>query len=248
VRFEVGERAEAAFQRHFRERVAPALAQVEGCRFAALLTPWRADGYRSVTLWSSEREARAYEQSALYRELLRSTEPFLAERTVWRVRLAEDPLETLGPEQRELPSDGYQLESTTAPDELDRLAPGIHVRLVAIHVQPGKREELAKLYREAVLPTLRATRGCLGAFLAEAARNPDEALSVTLWEREEDAVRYEMSGEFDRLTRRLQGILSPGAGWQVTLGAGDPERFAGPSVSTFQLAQARRSDPQTGDS
>ncbi|KAB2962769.1 MAG: hypothetical protein F9K18_09385 [Thermoanaerobaculia bacterium] len=244
VRLDVREGSEAAFQAFYRERVLPELGRVEGCRFAGLLTPWRAEAHRSVTLWRTADDARAYEESGLYHELLRESEPFLSERTVWRVRLADEPAGTPGSQDGETRQDGYQLGAGTAADDLDRLPSAVHVRVVAVHVVPDRREEFLALYRDAVLPALQEARGCLGAFLAEGARDPDEALSITLWDREESATRYEMSGEFDRLTRRLQATFSPRVGWRLTLGEGEPERRVAPRVTSYQLVHGRRLDPR----
>jgi heme-degrading monooxygenase HmoA len=248
VRLDVRAGSEADFQRFHRERVLPALQRVAGCLFAGLLAPWRGEAHRSVTLWRSADDARAYEDSGLYRELLRESEPMLSERTVWRVRLSEDPLETLGPPERDIRPDGYRLDVGTPPDRLADLPRAAHVRMVAATVRQDRRDEFLALYRDAVLPALQEAPGCLGAFLAEGGRDPDEALSITLWEREEDAVRYELSGEFDRLTRRLQSSFAPRVGWRLTLGEGEPERRTAPRVTSFQLAHGRRLDSQSDPS
>lgn len=242
VRLDVREGSEAAFQRFHREQVLPALQRVEGCLFAGLLAPWREEAHRSITLWRSADDARAYEESGLYRDLLREAEPFLSERTVWRVRLAEDPLETAGPPERDIRPDGYRLDAGALPDTLDPLSRRAHVRMVAAHVRQDRRAEFLALYRDAVQPALHEAPGCLGAFLAAGARDPDEMISITFWEREEAAVRYELSGEYDRLTRRLEATFSPRVGWQLTLGEGEAERRNAPRVTSFQLAHGRRLD------
>jgi heme-degrading monooxygenase HmoA len=248
VRLEVREGSEAAFQRFYRERVMPALGGVDGCLFAGLLAPWREEAHRSVTLWRSADDARAYEESGLYHELLDESEPFLAARTVWRVRLADGPQATEGPPAGDLLADGYRLDEGAAPGALDGLERAVHVRMVAVAVRPERREEFLGLYRDAVLAALQEAPGCLGAFLAESAGHPGEALSITLWAREEDAVRYEASGEFDRLTRRLEGSFSPRVGWQLTLGEGALERRTAPRVTSYQLAFGRRLHAEDGAS
>jgi heme-degrading monooxygenase HmoA len=47
-------------------------------------------------------------------------------------------------------------------------------------------------------------------------------LSVTMWRREEDAIRYGLSGEFERLTRRLKDTFSDLYQWNVALSDSPP--------------------------
>jgi hypothetical protein len=47
--------------------------------------------------------------------------------------------------------------------------------------------------------------------------DPTRVLSVTVWAREEDAVRYGLSGEFDRLTTRLKDTFSDLYQWKLAL-------------------------------
>jgi heme-degrading monooxygenase HmoA len=125
IRLVVREGSEAAFQKFYRERVIPTLSSVPGCRFAGLLTPWRSEEHRSLTLWRSAEDARSYEEGGLYQMLLRESMPYLSARTVWRARLGEpearrrsapslDAVETLDPARALRPSDIAALE-TSAP-------------------------------------------------------------------------------------------------------------------------------------
>ena len=43
-----------------------------------------------------------------------------------------------------------------------------------------------------------------------------------MWSREEDAIRYGLSGEFERLTLRLKDTFSDLYQWNVALSGGDP--------------------------
>jgi heme-degrading monooxygenase HmoA len=244
IRLVVREGSEPEFQAFYRGRVIPALQSVPGCVFAGLLIPWRSDEHRSITLWRSAEDARAYEQSGLYHQLLAESMPFLSSRTVWRVRLGEDPAETMDPAaaaagRREIPPEGYQLGGEGV--KLSELAHRPFVRIFAARAAPGRSRELAAIYREVVVPTLQETAGCLGAHFAEGARDPDEILSITVWDREESATRYEMSGEYDRLRRRLRPALSSSSQWNLTLG----ETAAGPrdpEAASYHLVVGQRLD------
>lgn len=249
VRLVVREGAEAEFQSFYRSRVIPTLEGLPGCLFAALLTPWRSEAHRSLTLWRSADDARAYETSGLYQMLLRESTPYLTSRTVWRARLAEeprDPLATLPPTAvapsatQEIPPERYELLGDGGSEKLARLPPSAYVRVVAVKISPERRAEFESLYRELVLPALRDSAGCLGAFLAEASRDPNEALSITLWDREESATRYEMSGRFERLVRQVESTLSSLSQWRFALGEGGEERRREADVATYHLVHARR--------
>jgi heme-degrading monooxygenase HmoA len=242
IRLVVREGAEPEFQAFYRGRVIPALQSVPGCVFAGLLIPWRSEEHRSITLWRSGEDARAYEQSGLYHQLLAESLPYLSSRTVWRARLGDDPLVTMDPALaaaggREIPPEGYELGPEGG--DLGDLQRRAFVRIVALRAAPGKRDELAALYRDVVLPALQETTGCLGAHFAEGARDPDEVLSITVWDREESAPRYEMSGEFERLRRRLSPALAATALWQVTLGEGRGDRQRA-DVASYHLVHGRR--------
>lgn len=266
IRLVVREGAEAEFQAFYRSRVIPTLNALPGCLFAGLLTPWRSEEHRSLTLWRSAEDAREYEEGGLYQMLLKESMPYLSSRTVWRARLTEeereadgsatnqgaflnlDALETLAPTSgpspapavQEIPPEGYELLGDEAPEKLARLSRSVYVRVVAVKVAPDRRAKFETLYRDAVLPAVQEQAGCLGAFLAEGVRDPNEALSITVWDREESATRYEMSGEFERLTRQVEETLSPLSQWQLALGEGGVERRRSPGVATYHLVHGRK--------
>jgi heme-degrading monooxygenase HmoA len=239
IHLHVREGQEGAFARFYQERIIPALAETEGCLYAALLAPWRSEDYQSLTIWASPEHATAYEESSLYHQLLAESAPMLTRTSEWRVRLARDPEETLDPSRREPPSEGYRIETPEGAAALDTTGTErSFVRIVIIRIALERLQEFVTLYREEVIPALEKVNGCRGAFLAEGVSNRMEALSITLWAREEDAVRYEMSGEFERLTGRLRGTFAPVYDWRTRLG--DPSASNRPEVASYQLVRGRR--------
>ncbi len=245
VRLQVRPAEEARFTRFYAERVIPALDAIAGCLYAGLLAPWRGDAHQSLTIWDSEESARRYEESGLYGRLLAEAAPFLAESTAWHVRLATDPLETSDPARREIPATGYNVEAQESRGAMDGGDKSTFVRIVSLRVDPDHLDEFAAIYRDKVIPALREVAGCRGVFLAEGAHDPNGVLSITFWNREEDAVRYEMSGVSDQLTAQLRGTISPVYDWRLTLGAaGDSGSGAsGLAVTSYQLVRGRRLDP-----
>ena len=63
-----------------------------------------------------------------------------------------------------------------------------------------------------------------------------------MWSREEDAVRYGLSGEFERLTIRLKDTFSDLYQWNVALSGEPPPASAGrePDVEGYQLIVGRK--------
>jgi heme-degrading monooxygenase HmoA len=239
LHLDVREGQEAAFARFYEESVIPALAATEGCLYAGLLAPWRSTGHQSLTIWSSQDKAAAYQDSGLYDRLLAAAAPMLANRAEWRIRLARDPLETADPSRREPPADDYRIELPAGTAALDQGDRPPFVRIVLIRIALDRLAEFVTIYRNEVIPALEHVPGCRGAFLAEATARPMEVLSITLWEREEDSVRYEMSGEFERLTHRLAGTFAPVFGWETGL-AGSASK---PEVTSYELVRGRQLAP-----
>jgi heme-degrading monooxygenase HmoA len=238
IRLHLREGSEPAFRKFYAERVQPALASTPGCLFAGLLAPWRGEDHRSLTLWRSAEDALAYENGGLYHQLLRECEPMLSSRTVWRARLVDDGGGDGPTVVREIPPEGYALDAGDASG-LERPGRSLYVRIVEVRAASERQAEFVSLYREKVLPALQSFTGCLGAFLAEGARNPNELLSISVWDREESATRYEMSGEFERLTAQVQSTFSPLRQWQITLREGGDSQAA-PGVETYHLVHGRR--------
>lgn len=222
VRLLLREGADARFAAFYRERVIPALRATDGCRFAGMLTPWRGgDAHQSLTIWDSPEHADAYERGPLFERLSREVEPLLSARAEWRVRLTRDPDATIDPAQRVVPSTGYSIESGGAAGGDTGLPAGesVFVRIASVRIDPERRREFEELYAHQVIPALKERPGCRGVLLAEGGAQADEILSISLWDREEDAVRYEMSGEPERLTARLKETFSRLYDWRLTLGA-----------------------------
>ena len=244
IRLRVLETEEAAFTRFYEERVIPALEATPGCIYAGLLAPWRGEAHQSLTIWDSAASARAYEEGGVYHRLLAEAAPFLSERTEWRIRVATDPLATTDPSRREIPSAGYNVEAESGSETLDGERRTAFVRIVSLRVAADHQGDFAAIYREKVIPALRAVPGCRSVFLAEGAHDPNAILSITVWNREEDAVRYEMSGLSEQITAQLRGTISPVYDWRLNLDGSGTAGGSGLEVSSYRLVRGRRLDPE----
>lgn len=239
VRLQVREGCENDFRAFYESRVIPALQATSGCHFAGLLRPWQGSDHKSLTIWETADDARAYEESGLYTSLLRGAEPMLSASTAWRVQLGSDPEETLDRERREIPPDGYTVEGGDSTDRIEDAPRSSFVRIVSIRVAEGRLEEFQRIYEETVVPAVKEQSGCRGILLAEGMEDPNEVLSVSLWDREENAVRYEMSGEFDRLTNRLRETFSPVKDWRMSLGP-EGESPETPDTEGYHFVTSRK--------
>jgi len=207
-------------RRFYDERVIPAMQATKGCLFASLLQPTdNDDEFVSMTLWSSQGRAEAYERSGLYDQLLDDSDDFLAEASEWRVHLAGDPKGEV-PRLQDPEVEEYPVEIAVEGQRVDEtVSPHLYVRIVAVRVQAGRFDELRERYDKVVVPALLETPGCLAVFLVEGIKASSRALSVTVWDNEEKADRYEMSGAFDKLVAELSEFFSGLYQWKLSLGS-----------------------------
>lgn len=225
VRLRVGPGTAWQFRSFYEGRILTALQETPGCLFAGLLEPADAAGdeWISMTVWSGAAAADAYEASGLYDRLLDESDPYLADATEWRADLAgarvggRPPLPD--PEVEAFPVAVSRVEPVPDPGSAR-----LYLRIVELRVEPTRLDDLRRRYREVVLPGLMETPGCRAVFLLEGARGGSQALSVSLWESEEDAVRYESGGRFDELIAHLREFLSGLYQWKLSLSSSGERR------------------------
>ena len=194
----------------YEERVLPELDATPGCCFAGLLqSSIHGDDILSMSVWEDPKAAAAYHTSGLYDRLLdESDEAVLAAPLDERVepRGAQTPVV--------FTADEPELDAGSVVGGLDLgvlakvVAGRGFVRLVTVRLRPDAGVDFEGRYQDEIRPVLAEIPGCLDSFLVVSDRDPSHVLSVTLWEREEDAVRYSLSGQFERLTDRLQDLFS----------------------------------------
>jgi heme-degrading monooxygenase HmoA len=219
-------------QDFYQQRFLPLLQRDRGCRFASLLESTSDTGACiSMTLWESPDEAQRFEQSDAYQSLLQEGVRFVSETAEWSVRLSEESFIASSTSGSHV-GEAYTIEAGDEGLDACDLKSQLYLRIVSARVQPRKWDDLIALYNDSVLPTLRSTRGCRAAFLLESLLDPDQALSVSFWEREEDAIRYEMSGAFEDLIRRAKVSLDDLAHWKPSVGATGSK--TGPPVASYK--------------
>lgn len=199
------------FRAVYQDRIFAAFAKIQGCRYAALLqSTHNPEECISLTFWTSEAEARAYEQSGEYEKLVKILSPYFSETSELQIRLTKDlKIEyssSKEPEVRKFEVDSPQDSKSTGE---------IFLRMVSLKFKEGKVKEFKKHYEENVIPVLRSVKGCRRAFLAAPSDNPNELISVTEWENEEVAQKYEHGGQFDAILESQRHFFSGLYDWGV---------------------------------
>jgi heme-degrading monooxygenase HmoA len=229
--------------RFYEDRVIQALQESGGCLYASLLQPSGDDQECiSMTWWRSKEAAEEYEKSGRYDELLDDSDDFLAEISEGRVQSsAKSP--GAFPTLQDPTVEAYPVEVAAVGEVVDAVGPHrFFVRIVSARVEAGRFDELKKRYDEEVKPALMATKGCRAVFLVENVKSRSRVLSVTLWDSEEDAIRYELSGAFDKLTARVSEFFSGLYQWKLSLSpTDDSDAVTGKhlDVRGFQVVMGR---------
>lgn len=221
-------------KRFYVEQVLPALQVTEGCLYAALLQQTvYPDECISLTLWRDRETPATYETTPVYKRLLQKCEPFLRSSEAWKVRSFVARESDRGPDSR-----SYRIESGV--DEPWQEVPDrIYLRIVSVVVKPGSLEEFKRLYLEHVVPALTQIDGCHRVFLVEDPEDPEQLLSITVWDSEERAIRYELAGTFEELAGRLRHTFEDLQAWRLASAEGS-STVDGLQVRGYNLMVARR--------
>lgn len=224
VHLQVREGKRRELRDFYQERVMAELAEIPGCLHAALLEGVdRAHGWLSATFWKSYESAEAYEESGLPDRLLEESEGLLEQDRQWKVELSQDMSLEYASAMRALEVEGFKIEDSGGQrDPREGPQPYMYVRIVSVKVDPEKVDEFKRRWDQIVVPELMGVKGCLLTFLAEGIRDRHHMLSVSLWENQQKALKYEVSGKFDELTRKLRDTFSQDIQWKTALTAGSP--------------------------
>src|SRR5215204_6373884 len=82
------------------------------------------------------------------------------------------------------------------------------VRLTYFNFSPGKIEELKKFYNEVAIPTVRKQKGNLECKLLEPADTKEEYISMTIWDKKEDADAYHNTGLYKQLVDQVRKFFT----------------------------------------
>jgi heme-degrading monooxygenase HmoA len=229
--------------RFYEDRVIPSLQETGGCLYASLLQPSGDDQECvSLTFWRSKKAAETYEKSGRYDELLDDSDDLLAEISEGRVQSSAKSPEGF-PALQDPDVEAYPVKVAAIGEVVDARGPHqFFVRIVSARVEAGRFDELKKRYDEEIKPSLIATKGCRAVFLVENVKHRSRALSVTVWDSEADAIRYEMSGAFDDHVAKVSEFFSGLYQWKLSLSdteEGDTVTGRHLDVKGFQVVTGR---------
>lgn len=208
------------FQKVYESMIIPTLQRTPGCVYAGLVHSLEEenDGI-SITLWSHQDDALAYERSGKYAESLEAARPFFSTSSEWRVQLSVDLRPEFWPAApdpvvKSYATDASVLKASGLPGGR---AGSMYLRIVSMKINPEKKQEFVEIYHREIIPALRRVEGCLDAYLAEGVKWDNELLSITIWSGLEHAKAYEVTGEFDRLKQKVEYTFSNLSLWKMAL-------------------------------
>lgn len=93
----------------------------------------------------------------------------------------------------------------------------MYMRLLELRVKPEGLELARNYYQDTVLPRLHTTPGCRFALLIQNRLEPSDLISMTLWERQQDAEAYQQGPVYEQLMAEFSEFLAESSVWKVQL-------------------------------
>jgi len=207
------------FKKFYETVVFPQLQKMQGCLFAGLIKSKPEENeFISLTFWQEQAQAENYEKSGVFQKLFDQAKPFLSESAEWKMQLSKDMKLEYVQSSEEPKIKKYTVAvQNKETDELKIQPSEMFVRIVSLKIQEGKVEEFEKIYSSVIIPTLKKVRGCRYAFLTKSVGEPNEFISVTVWDKKEDADEYEASGKYQELVDKIKHTLSQFYLWKMSL-------------------------------
>lgn len=209
----------ADFKNFYESDVMGELHKTHDCLFAGLIKSKPGENeFISLTFWQTQIQAEKYESSEAYKKLLAQAKTYLSESTEWKIQLSENSELQYGPVDEEPVIKKYVVAvKNESNDEFMAHSSDMFVRVLSLTIQDDKLEEFKKLYSEIVIPTLKLINGCRYIFLTESVNEKNVFISVTIWDRKEDADEYESSGKFQEITDKVKHTFSQLYLWKMSL-------------------------------
>ena len=91
------------------------------------------------------------------------------------------------------------------------------MRLVQLNVERPVINEFRETYNSAVIGKLQKTNGCRFAGLIESGADECEFISLTLWDKQEQAESYEKGGGYEELLGIIRPYLQNSSEWKIQL-------------------------------
>ena len=82
----------------------------------------------------------------------------------------------------------------------------MHVMIAWGKLRLGTWDEFEKFYRERVAPTAKTVKGLQERQLLRSTEDPDEGMSVSIWETQDDLTNYERSETRESLAKEAEHL------------------------------------------
>jgi heme-degrading monooxygenase HmoA len=206
-------------RKNYEEKVIPILQNVKGCMYASLVqSTHHADEYISMTLWDKREDAEMYERSGVFKQLWDEGKRFLCDSSEWKITLSEDFTVAYEPIVEEPAVSAYEIPASNSSSIIPESSFGsLFVRIVSPQICEGKMEEFRKIYETEIKPEIQKAKGCKYVYLTGSMKNPDQVISLTIWNSKEDAETYERSGVFTQLIKKVEHTFSEMHQWKMQL-------------------------------
>ncbi|MDH4070533.1 MAG: antibiotic biosynthesis monooxygenase [Ignavibacteria bacterium] len=93
----------------------------------------------------------------------------------------------------------------------------MHMRMVHIKIKTGQIQTIEALYRDRIIPALGSVQGCRFAGLLQSAHHPEDCISMTMWDSDQDATNYQGSGLYASLLEEARPFLADATDTTVRL-------------------------------
>ena len=93
----------------------------------------------------------------------------------------------------------------------------MYMRLVQAKYDPAALMIIRQIYDTKIIPQLQEMKGCLFAGLIKSELDPEEGISLTLWDTQENAENYERSGMFQINMQEIKPYLQVSNEWKAQL-------------------------------
>jgi len=207
------------FEQFYNKFVFPELKVASGCLCAGLIKGGKTPGeFISMSIWDRQSQAELYSKSHPYQDLVKKLEPFFAHSTEWKIELSHDSELQYTPVPLKPALNHYQVTAFSQfGKEPKKKNEKMYVRIVSVKIKDGSLPELRQIYNEEIIPELKVTPGCLYAYLTENMHYSQEVFSLTIWENQTLAEKYEKSGHFSKLVDKVKHTFSDYYQWKMQL-------------------------------
>jgi heme-degrading monooxygenase HmoA len=128
----------------------------------------------------------------------------------------------------------------------------MYMRLLRLKIKEESIPLIGDFYASRALAELQNARGCQFASLLQSQQQPEELISLTLWERLEDAEAYGRSDVFRKIMEEVRPHLAEASEWKVQLSKELELTYAPleeePSIDSYQVAAQEELRPDRGPS